>query len=105
MINEKRISMMKPNVVIVNAARGGVVNDRDIVAALKERKIAAFGSDVYTKEPFDCDHPFYEIKDFSNVMFTPHAAWGAYEARVRCINIICDNIKSYLSGREMNRVV
>ena len=105
LINKNRLSLMKDNVIIVNEARGAVVNDRDIVDALKNGKIAAYGSDVYTKEPFDCDHPFYEIKDFSNVLFTPHAAWGAYEARVRCINTICDNIQSYLDGGMMNRVV
>ena len=105
LINKERISMMKKDVVIVNEARGAVVNDGDIVEALKNGKIAAFGSDVYTKEPFDCDHPFYEIRDFSNVLFTPHAAWGSYEARVRCIGIICDNISSFLNGEMRNRVV
>ena len=105
LINNDRISLMKPNVVIVNEARGAVVNDNDIVSALKNGKIAAFGSDVYTKEPFDCDHPYYEIKDFSNVLFTPHAAWGAFEARVRCINIICDNIRSFIEGGTKNRIV
>lgn len=104
-INKDRISVMKNEVVIVNEARGAIVNDRDIVDAIKNGKIAAYGSDVYTTEPFDCNHPFYEIKNFRNVLFTPHAAWGAYESRVRCINTICDNINSYLCGGKLNRVV
>ena len=91
--------------MIVNEARGGVINDVDMVWAIKNGKIAAFGSDVYTREPFDCDHPFYEIKDYSNVLFTPHAAWGSYESRVRCIGIICDNIASFVSGGMKNRIV
>lgn len=105
LINADRISLMKKDVVIVNEARGAVVNDIDIVQAIKNGRIGAFGSDVYTQEPFPFDHPFYEIKDFSNVLFTPHAAWGAYEARKRCIGIICDNIRAFLAGERHNRVV
>ena len=104
MINKRRISMMKKDVVVVNEARGAVVNERDIADAIKTGMIGAFGSDVYSQEPFTTDHPFYEIKDFCNVLFTPHAAWGSYESRKRCIGIICDNISSYLSGGRSNRV-
>ena len=71
---------------------------------LKKGKIGAFGSDVYSTEPFATDHPFYEIKDYCNVLFTPHAAWGSYESRLRCINIICDNITEYLKGGRHDRV-
>ena len=104
MIDKRRISMMKKDVVVVNEARGAVVNERDIANAIKTGMIGAFGSDVYSQEPFTTDHPFYEIKDFCNVLFTPHAAWGSYESRKRCIGIICDNISSYLSGGRSNRV-
>lgn len=103
-INQDRIALMKRDVVIVNEARGAVVNEYDIAQAIKKGMIGAFGSDVYSSEPFTTDHPFYEIKGFCNVLFTPHAAWGSYEARTRCINIICDNILSYISGEKKNRV-
>lgn len=103
-INKDRIALMKRSVVIVNEARGAVINECDIVDAVKKGMIGAFGSDVYSQEPFGIDHPFYEIKDYCNVLFTPHAAWGSYESRVRCINIICDNIASFLSGERLNRV-
>ncbi len=104
LINSERISLMKKDVIIVNEARGAVVNDNDIATAVKNGRIGAFGSDVYTTEPFLSDHPFYEIKDYSNVLFTPHAAWGAYEARERCIGVICDNIRAFLKGERNNRV-
>lgn len=104
LINADRISLMKDDVVLVNEARGAVVNESDVADAIKNKRIGAFGSDVYSSEPFNSDHPFYEIKDYCNVLFTPHAAWGAYEARLRCINTICDNISSYLSGERKNRV-
>ena len=104
LINADRINLMKKDVVIVNEARGAVVNEYDIADAIKKGKIGAFGSDVYSTEPFATDHPFYEIKDYCNVLFTPHAAWGSYESRLRCINIICDNITEYLKGGRHNRV-
>ncbi len=105
MINMQKIALMKKDVVIVNVARGAVVNDEDITEAIKKGMIGAFGADVYTTEPFSTDHPFYSIKDYPNVLFTPHAAWGSYEARTKCINIICDNISAFLSGEHKNRVV
>ena len=104
LIDKNRISLMKKDVVIVNEARGAVVNEADIADAVKNKTIGAFGSDVYSQEPFTTDHPFYEIKDFCNVLFTPHAAWGSYEARKRCIGIICENIASYLASERKNRV-
>ena len=104
LIDAGRISLMRRDVVIVNEARGAVVNEHDVAEAIKKGMIGAFGSDVYSQEPFTTDHPFYEIKDFCNVLFTPHAAWGSYEARTRCIGIICDNILSYMSGGRNNRV-
>lgn len=104
LINMDKISLMKKDVVIVNEARGAVVNESDICIAIKNKMIGAYGSDVYTSEPFSSDHPFYEIKDYCNVLFTPHAAWGAYESRVRCINVICDNIAAFISGERLNRV-
>ena len=104
LINQNNISLMKKNVIIVNEARGAVVNDEDIVNAILEDKIGGFGSDVYTQEPFATDHPFTKIMHLPNVLLTPHAAWGAYESRVRCINIICDNISSFIRGEILNRV-
>lgn len=104
LINAERIAMMKPDVIIINEARGAVINERDLADAVKEGRIAAFGCDVYSTEPFATQHPYYEIKDMPNVILTPHAAWGAYEARERCINIIADNIASFFNGKILNRV-
>ena len=103
-INKDRISLMKNSVIIVNEARGAVVDEEDIKDAIISGRIAAFGSDVYSVEPFPMNHPFNSIKNKSNVLLTPHAAWGAYEARVRCLRIICDNISSFIDGKTLNRV-
>ena len=104
LINDKRIDMMKKNVIIVNSARGAVTDEFAIAEAIKNNKIGAFGTDVYSVEPFSKDHPFYEIKDMPNVCLTPHMAWGAYEARERCLNEIIKNIKAFFSGEIRNRV-
>ncbi len=103
-IDAERISLMKRSVILVNEARGAVLNEADVAAAIKEGKIGAFGCDVYSTEPFLNSHPYYEIKDMDNVILTPHAAWGAYEARERCIQIIRDNILSFVRGDKLNRV-
>ena len=104
LIDARRLAMMKKDVLIVNEARGAVLNESDVADAIKKGTIGAFGPDVYSVEPFGIDHSFYEIKDYPNVLLTPHAAWGSYESRLRCINVICDNIASYLNGERLNRV-
>ena len=104
LINEHRLSLMKPDVILVNEARGAVLDEAAVAKAIKEKKIAAFGCDVYSTEPFADDHPYNEIMHMSNVILTPHAAWGSYEARERCINIIADNIESFTNGKSLNRV-
>ena len=104
LINERRLSLMKPNVILVNEARGAVLDESAVAKAVEEGKIAAFGCDVYSTEPFNFDHPYNRIKDLNNVLLTPHAAWGAYEARERCINIIAENIESFINGKTLNRV-
>ena len=104
LIDKEKISLMKESVVIVNEARGAVTNESDIADAINSGRIAAFGCDVYSEEPFSKNHPFQKIKNLPNVLLTPHAAWGAYEARERCLEIICNNIKSFYSGELKNRV-
>ncbi len=105
LINEKRLSLMKRDVILVNVARGAVVDERAVATAIKEERIGAFGCDVYSKEPFSKMHPLYEIKDRKNVLLTPHMAWGAYESRVRCLDEIVMNIKDFFSGGNKGRVV
>ncbi len=103
-INKERINLMKRDVILVNEARGAVLNEADVTEAVLSGKIGAFGCDVYSSEPFLNDHPYSKIKNLPNVILTPHTAWAAYEARERCLKIISDNIKSFLNGDKLNRV-
>lgn len=103
-IDRRHIEMMKDGVIFVNAARGAVTDEKALADAVKSGKIGALGADVYSVEPFGREHPFYEIKNMKNVCLTPHMAWGAYEARKRCIDEIVLNIQAFTEGARRNRV-
>lgn len=105
LIDENKIALMKPSVVLVNEARGAVVDETAVANAIIANKIGGYGCDVYSKEPFPLDHPYNKIKNFNNVILTPHAAWGAYEARARCVDVIINNITSFINGENLNRIV
>ena len=95
---------MKNNVIIVNVARGAVTDEAAITKAIKEGRVGGFGTDVYSEEPFSEKHPFNEIMNYENVLLTPHMAWGAYEARNRCVEEVFNNIKAFFDGEKRNRV-
>lgn len=103
-IGKNQFNIMKKNTVLVNAARGSVVNEKEVANAIKEGKIAGFATDVYSVEPLQEDNPLNDILTYDNVLFTPHMAWGAYEARVRCMEEIRKNIESFFAGEIRNRV-
>ncbi len=103
-ISREMLSLMKDNTVFVNVARGAVVDEKALAEEVKSGRICV-ASDVYSVEPFGKDHPFYEIKDSNNFILTPHMAWGAYEARVRCMEEIAENIKVFYNGDKRNRIV
>lgn len=104
LIDLRRISLMKKSVILVNEARGAVLDESAVAEAVKCGEIGAFGCDVYSVEPFPQDHPYNAIKDMDNVILTPHSAWASYEARTRCVEIISNNIASYNKGERLNRV-
>lgn len=105
LINRERIALMKDTAVFVNVARGAVADEEALTEAVENGKLGGLGIDVYTTEPFDENHPYNRIKDYDNVCLTPHMAWGAYEARVRCVNEIYGNIESFYGGGNKNRIV
>lgn len=105
LINSERISKMKDGVILVNTARGAVADEAALTEAVKSGKIGGLGVDVFSFEPMSETHPFNEIKDYYNVCLTPHMAWGALEARQRCIDEIAENIRSFKQGGDRNRIV
>ncbi|MBQ9743650.1 MAG: hydroxyacid dehydrogenase [Clostridia bacterium] len=104
MIDKNAISKMKNGVIIVNVARGAVWDENAICEAVISGKIGGMGCDVFTKEPFGKDHPFYSLLDNKNVCLTPHMAWGSFESRTRCFDTILSNIEAFLSNNPKNVV-
>lgn len=104
-IGKKELSLMKPNAILVNVSRGAVTDEKAVAEALKNHTIGGFATDVYSVEPMENISPLNEIKDFENVLLTPHMAWGAYESRIRCINEIAENIAAYIKNERRNRIV
>ena len=103
-IDKDMIDIMKKNAVVINAARGAVADEAALAAAVAENRIGGLGIDVYSEEPLSASSPYVSVMDRPNVIFTPHMAWGAYEARVRCMEEIEQNIAAFLKGRKRNRV-
>ena len=103
-IDAHRLSLMKKSVILVNEARGAVLDEAAVASAVENGEIGAFGCDVYSQEPFPADHPYNNIKDNDNVILTPHSAWASFEARTRCVDIISNNIASFINGERLNRV-
>ncbi len=105
LINEQTLSKMKDGVVLVNVARGAVFDEEAVTEAVLSGKIGGLGVDVYSTEPMQKDSPYQKILNRDDVIFTPHMAWGAIDARQRCIDEIEANIKSFLAGGTRSRLV
>lgn len=95
---------MKNSAILINVARGPVVNTQDLYDALMEGQIAAAGLDVLDKEPMEASNPLGAIKDSNKLIITPHLAWASVEARTRCVTGVYENIKAYLRGEDRNVV-
>lgn len=100
-INTKLIHKMKDGVIILNTARGGIVDELAIAEALKSGKIYGYGADVLNSEPPATSHPFINL---ANAVITPHIGWASTEARGRLLEILEDNISGFLSGEIKNKV-
>lgn len=101
MINENLLSMMKPSAYLINTARGGLINEKDLYSAVKSGKLAGACLDVLSQEPPEAHHPLFELE---NIMITPHMAWASREARQRLMDESVKNLKSFLVGDSTNRV-
>lgn len=104
LINKEAFSKMKQSAVLVNVARGPVVDTQALYEALTQGQIAAAGLDVLEKEPISRDNPLNEIKDSTKLIITPHLAWASTEARERLVDEVAKNIQAFLDGEERNIV-
>ncbi len=104
LFNKEAFIRMKETAILINVARGPVVNTQDLHDALMEGQIAAAGLDVLEKEPMAKDDPLYEIKDSTQLIITPHMSWASREARTRLVGEVMRNIQAFLDGEDRNVV-
>lgn len=101
LICNRTIKKMKDGVIIINTARGGLVNEIELAQNLKSGKVLAYGGDVLTKEPPEKDNPLFSCP---NAFITPHLAWATVEARGRLMEIMESNIAGFVNGKVINNV-
>ena len=104
MIAMPEFRAMKRRPLLINTARGGLVDEADLVAALDAGLISGAGFDVVTGEPPPPDSPLLRIVGRPNVILTPHVAWASDEAQQALADQLMDNIESFVAGRPRNRV-
>lgn len=101
MIDQEALSMMKPTAFLINTARGALIDEQALIAALKAHQIAGAGLDVQEHEPPADDSPLY---DLDNVIMTPHMGWKGKETRERLLAIIQEDIEAFVKGHPINVV-
>jgi len=104
MISDPEFDKMKSSALLVNTARGGLVDEEALVRAIKGKKIGGAAFDVVTTEPMPDSHPFMELMDYPNFILTPHVAWGSEEAIQTLADQLINNINSFVEGEIRNQV-
>jgi glycerate dehydrogenase len=104
LIGARELKLMKPDALLINTARGALIDSAALAAALKAGKLGGAGLDVLPQEPPVDGDPLLE-RGIPNLLVTPHIAWAAREARQRCIDEMAANIRDYCSGGRRGRVV
>ena len=101
MINRETIAKMKDGVILLNTARGALINEADLREALLSGKVYAAAADVAAVEPIPANSPLLGL---DNMIFTPHIAWACYETRQRLMDIAVENVRQFLAGTPVNNV-
>ena len=104
LINKDALSKMKETAILVNVARGPVVDTQALYDALVADQIAGAGLDVLEQEPMAKDNPLAQIKDSTKLIITPHMAWASLESRTRLVDEVVKNIEAFLAGENRNVV-
>ncbi len=104
LIAKQQLEQMKKTAILINVARGPVVNNKDLYEALENETIQAAGLDVLEKEPLSLDNPLSKIKDSNRLLITPHMGWAITEARENLAKEVYLNIEAFLYGNDRNIV-
>lgn len=100
-INSESIAQMRDGVIIINNARGGLIQEQDLADALNSGKVYAAAVDTVSTEPISPDNPLLKAK---NIIITPHISWAAKETRERLMCMAAENLQAFLRGEELNKV-
>lgn len=99
LIDKKLLNLMKPSAVLINTARGGIINEQDLVSALKNKKLLRAGVDVFAVEPPAKNHPFLEVDE---IIMTPHIGGISLEAAKKTSVVIAENLRKAIEGEELS---
>ncbi|MFP4095930.1 MAG: D-2-hydroxyacid dehydrogenase [Cyclobacteriaceae bacterium] len=99
LITYDKIKRMKPDAILLNTGRGGIIKEDDLARATNERLIRAAGIDVYTQEPLPEDHPYLMVRHPERLLLTPHIAWASRETRELLLQRVADNIRQFAQGK------
>ena len=95
------LGQMKPSALLINTARGAIIDEADLAQALKDGTIAGFAGDVLSAEPPPADNPLL-LLGAHNALVTPHIGWASPEARARCLQTCVENLRAFQSGKPQN---
>jgi glycerate dehydrogenase len=104
MIGAAQFKRMKRDALLINTARGGLIDSVSLMRALRNGEIGGAGIDVLPNEPPPADHPLLAA-GIPNLIVTPHVAWAAREARQRAMDQVTENVREFLRGSSSRRVV
>ena len=102
MIGAQQLAKMKQSAFLINTARGALIDEQALIAALRSGQIAGAGLDVQETEPPAEDNPLYTME---NVVLTPHMGWRGLETRRRLVAMVAENIRAFCEGSPINRIV
>lgn len=104
LIDQHELSLLPAHALLINTARGGLVNETALLDAIRNHQIAGAGLDVLAQEPPVPDYPLLN-SGFSNLIITPHIAWASQQSRQRLLNEVAANIDAFKNGEQRNRIV
>jgi glycerate dehydrogenase len=103
LIGAEELAQMKPEAILINTARGGLIDDHALIEALKNRRLAGAGIDVLRNEPPRDGNPLLEV-DLPNLIVTPHNAWASRQAMQTLADQLVDNLEAFVRGSPQNLV-
>ena len=97
LVGARELALMKPSALLINVARGGIVDEQALADALDNKRLAGAGFDVFSREPMSPDNPLLRVTDPDRLLLSPHTAWAPVEALETLVGCIERNIETFLA--------